>query len=52
MFLIGAIKVTIDNNMVSIPGYTFLRKDRQTRGGGVGIYIKHNIKYIYKKLSK
>lgn len=35
----------ITNNMLSIPGYIFLRNDRLARGGGVGIYLKHHLKY-------
>ena len=28
-----------------IPGYNFVRRDRETRGGGVGIYIRKNITF-------
>lgn len=28
---------------INIPGYHFIRQDRETRGGGVGMYIKQNI---------
>jgi len=28
-----------------IPGYTFIRKDRVGRGGGVGIYLRKSIKF-------
>ncbi|XP_074038462.1 uncharacterized protein [Leptinotarsa decemlineata] len=33
----------VDNLAVAIPGYTFFRMDRSTRGGGIGIYVKNNI---------
>lgn len=35
----------IDSDLFKIEGYTFLRKDRGTRGGGVGLFIKNEIKY-------
>lgn len=35
----------IPSDLVCIPGYKFLRKDRCTRGGGVGIYIKNEIPF-------
>lgn len=35
----------IDDLSVSLPGYTFVRQDRSSRGGGVGVYIKKDIKY-------
>lgn len=30
----------ISSDIVTIPGYRFFRKDRATRGGGVGAYVK------------
>nr|CAH7716352.1 unnamed protein product [Callosobruchus chinensis] len=30
----------LPSDSVSIPGFTFLRKDRLGRGGGVGIYLR------------
>lgn len=33
----------ISGNSIEIDGYNFFRNDRETRGGGVGIYIKNNI---------
>lgn len=35
----------IDDNEVAISGYKILRNDRQTHGGGVGLYIKDGIKF-------
>jgi len=34
-----------NDQMIAIPGYNFSHIPRQTRGGGVGIYIKCSIKY-------
>nr|CAH7759103.1 unnamed protein product [Callosobruchus chinensis] len=31
--------------MLNIEGYTFIRKDRRKRGGGIGMYIKNNITF-------
>nr|CAH7760935.1 unnamed protein product [Callosobruchus chinensis] len=36
---------SIDSVTVDIPGFNFCRKDRQSRGGGVGIYVRSTIKY-------
>lgn len=36
---------SIDDNAVNINGYNYVRKDRNLRGGGVGIYIKSNISF-------
>nr|CAI5820388.1 unnamed protein product [Callosobruchus analis] len=35
----------IDSVFVEIPGFNFCRKDRLSRGGGVGIYVRSTIKY-------
>lgn len=35
----------IDDDMICIDGYTVLRCDRGSRGGGVCFYLKSNIKY-------
>lgn len=35
----------VNNVDVEIPGYTFIRKDRPSRGGGVGLYVKDCYKY-------
>ncbi|KAB0799630.1 hypothetical protein PPYR_07510 [Photinus pyralis] len=35
----------INSNHVSIHNYQFIRKDRNTRGGGVGFYVKTQFKY-------
>lgn len=35
----------ISDNSVSIKGYKFIRLDRPTRGGGVGMYIKETFTY-------
>lgn len=34
-----------DSNMFQIPGYVFIRMDRDGRGGGVGFYIKKTLTY-------
>ena len=34
----------IDNNIIDIPGYSVLRQDRNTQGGGIAIYIRENFK--------
>ena len=36
---------TIQNGVVSIPGYTLERKDRNRSGGGVALYIRDSINY-------
>ena len=36
---------TISDNLVSIEGYTFIRKDRNRKEGVVGIYIRDGISY-------
>ena len=36
---------TIQNGVVSIPGYTLERKDRSRSGGGVALYIRDSINY-------
>ena len=35
----------IDDNLVSIGGCRFERRERNSHGGGVGIYIQNNIDY-------
>lgn len=35
----------VDSQILNIKGYEFIRLDRVTRGGGLGIYIKQNISY-------
>lgn len=35
----------IDEKAPRINNYTFVRQDRDTRGGGVGIYIRSNLKF-------
>lgn len=35
----------ISSNVIAIDGYTFVRRDRSRRGGGVGIYIKSDYNY-------
>ncbi len=36
---------TIQNNMVQIPGYEIIRRDRNRRGGGVAFLVKNNYSY-------
>lgn len=36
----------VDAEAITIDGFTFYRQDRQTRGGGVGIYVSNKIKSI------
>ena len=36
---------TIQNNMVQIPGYEIIRRDRNRRGGGVAFIVKNNYSY-------
>lgn len=35
----------VDDSYLNIDNYTFLRRDRGTRGGGVGIYIKNDLSF-------
>nr|CAH7717452.1 unnamed protein product [Callosobruchus chinensis] len=35
----------IETTFVNIDGYTFLRRDRGSRGGGVGLYISNSLKF-------
>src|SRR5690348_11799414 len=35
----------LPDNCVEIDGYNFIRNDRESRGGGVGIYIKNSFKF-------
>nr|CAH7758501.1 unnamed protein product [Callosobruchus chinensis] len=35
----------IETSYVTIDGYTFLRRDRGSRGGGVGLYISNSLKF-------
>nr|CAH7735330.1 unnamed protein product [Callosobruchus chinensis] len=35
----------IETTFVNIDGYTFLRSDRGSRGGGVGLYISYSLKF-------
>ena len=37
---------TIQNNMVQIPGYDIIRRDRNRRGGDVAFLVKNNYSYI------
>ncbi len=44
--LIYACKVlTINDNIIKIPGYDIIRRDRDRNGGGVAIYIRNTINY-------
>lgn len=36
----------IPNAAITIPGYNVVRRDRQTRGGGVALYLAQGLKYI------
>lgn len=36
----------IPSDVVNIPNYSFLRKDRLNRGGGVGIYFRNSLKVV------
>lgn len=47
LFLISESWLTkdIENNLVSIAGYNFVRCDRSGRGGGVAMYIRSDIPY-------
>lgn len=38
------LKETTPNSIINLNGYQIFRADRTTRGGGVAIYIKNNIK--------
>lgn len=35
----------INNEIIDVPGYNFVRQDRHSRGGGVGLYIKNQFIY-------
>ena len=37
---------SINSQMVEIPGYEVIRKDRNRNGGGVAIYVKSNVNFI------
>ena len=37
---------TIKSCEVHIPGYEFVRRDRNRQGGGVGFYIKTSINFV------
>lgn len=39
------LSCSISNEMIHIEDYSFIRRDRTSRGGGVGIYLKSNIRY-------
>ena len=34
----------VDDNIVAIRGYSSIRQDRNTQGGGVVLYIKNNLR--------
>lgn len=36
----------IPNAAIDIPGYTIVRRDRATRGGGVALYIAQHLRYV------
>ena len=38
----------IEDNEISIPGYTLLRRDRNRSGGGVAMYIKNDLIFVRK----
>lgn len=46
--IVGITETWLSNDVateaVNIPGYSFYRRDRGSRGGGVGIYVKNTIK--------
>jgi hypothetical protein len=33
----------VDESLVSLPGYNFVRKDRNSRAGGVALYVKETL---------
>nr|CAH7739801.1 unnamed protein product [Callosobruchus chinensis] len=35
----------VPTNLLNVKNYTFLRKDRVGRGGGVGMYISNNLEF-------
>ena len=39
----------ISSDSVRIPGYEFIRKDRNRNGGGVGIYVKNTLNITERK---
>lgn len=40
----------VPSTAVNIDGYKFVRCDRETRGGGVGLYLKSNLRYEVVKI--
>ena len=34
----------VDNNIINVPVYSVLRNDRNSRGGGILLYIRENLK--------
>lgn len=36
---------SVSNRAIDIPGYTFCRSDRPSRGGGVGIFVSKKLKF-------
>lgn len=39
------LNANIPTHIINIPGFNFVRKDRNGRGGGIGVYVKNEIKY-------
>ena len=35
---------TVDDNLFNIPGYSIIRQDRNTGGGGVALYVRDTLK--------
>ena len=35
--------------IATLPGYTFINENSQTQAGGVGAYIKNNLKYLQRR---
>ena len=38
------LSADVDDNLISIPGYSIVRRDRNNHGGGVAIYYKTDLK--------
>lgn len=39
------LNIDIGNDLITIPSYNFIRLDRNSRGGGLGIFIKNTYQY-------
>ena len=46
---LSGTRIKETSTIATLPGYNFINKNPQTQAGGVGAYIKNNLKYLQRR---